>query len=614
MLEKSDSSRLDEIKKRISYAFLGVLFIIAVQSIVPQATLEGVKMPLMIAAIALGAVTFHLNRDKFDEIEEEGRQEEIEEERRELEFAWRYPRINQVWGVKWVASWMYKEGLWYIGCLFGIIILALILRFNRISTLDYWIDEFYSMITAQTVLDGTFPILPSGAPSHRAIIYFHILAGSIKLFGFNQFAGRILNLIFSALIIYALYLIGKRFFDRSVGVVAAFLFSISPLAINMAREIRMYEMTAFLSLVVIGLGYIIIDKFNKSGNFIKDIFKCKTIIYYSILFIFIELLTLDTHLSTILFLFSIYIYLIYLYLIRKYTQYKLFILIGPIILPFVIIFSYKSYNLIEGFFYLLKTGLGLDRSTWALTYAPLDWHILNLINNSGLISIVYIGLFCSILLTIYSIHIREKQIFLILMILIPLIPISIQRLNVDRYSYFLLPIFILYITSGLVMLFRLISVTILRMKYFNIILIITLIGLTMSNIQIGYSASNNPPWAKTVNFEEASEIIKEHSNSNTTVIYNFMAAPIEAYGVKANYFFVEMQMEYFNEYNGSHMLLGTKYLKLDEFEEYIKKNSNIIVAIRPWPSDITDTTYAFLNQNMKKIDNINTKIIIYHKE
>ncbi|NJD54739.1 MAG: hypothetical protein FIB07_18005 [Candidatus Methanoperedens sp.] len=586
-LEISNKAGFEKIKRLISCVFLVMILIITIQSFASELMIDWM-MPLVLTVVVLGVVTFYLDRDKLDAIEEEARQEELEEKKR-----------------------VYKE-VWYNIVLVGIIILSLILRFNGISTLDYWVDEFYSMVTAQSILDGTFPILPSGAENHRAIVYFHMLAGSIKLFGFNQFAGRFLNLIFTCLTIYTLYLIGHHLFDRLVGIISAFLFSISPLAIHLAREIRMYEMTTFLSLVTIGLGYIYINKFNKLETPIKNFFKDKINIMYLSFYILLLFLTFDTHITTVAFFFSFYVYFLYSYFIKQHKQYKIFVYIIPIMLPFLIIIAYKSLNLVEGFLFLTETIIGSQRPVWASTYVPLNWHILNLVNNSGSISIVYVGLFCSMLLIVYSKYKRDKLIFLILMIFIPLALISIARLGVERYSYFLLPLFILYISAGIVTIYKLISPIIFKVKYFNIILILALTGLIVLNMQIGYDASNNPPWAKKVNFERANEIINENYDKNTTLIYNSMAAPLEAYNTKANYFFIENGIQFLDE-NGNHMLLGTKYLKFDEFKEYIRNNNNIIVAIRPWPTDITSNTFIFLNQNMKRIDDRNTSIIIYYK-
>jgi uncharacterized membrane protein len=97
-LERSDTIKFETVKKWTSYGFLGLLLIAALRSILSLSLPDAGKTPLMIAAVLLGAITFYLNRDKIDEIEDEARQEEMEEKRREMEFAGRSPRVNRVWG------------------------------------------------------------------------------------------------------------------------------------------------------------------------------------------------------------------------------------------------------------------------------------------------------------------------------------------------------------------------------------------------------------------------------------------------------------------------------------------------------------------------------------
>jgi hypothetical protein len=98
--------KFETVKKWISYSFLGLLLIVALRSIPSLSLPQAGKTPLMAAAVALGAITFYLNRDKLEEIEVEARQEESEEKRRGMEFAGRYPRVNRVWEVRWAATRM----------------------------------------------------------------------------------------------------------------------------------------------------------------------------------------------------------------------------------------------------------------------------------------------------------------------------------------------------------------------------------------------------------------------------------------------------------------------------------------------------------------------------
>src|SRR5450759_1637850 len=145
-LENSYITKFDEAKKRIPHAFLVLVLIEALQSIAPQPELEGVKTPLMVVAVALGAISFYLNQDMLGEIKEEEGQEGIDENKRKREFAGRYPKINRVWGIRWVVRWMYKEGWWYSGMLVLILVLALSLR-------SYHLGEFYTIDEGKWLFD-----------------------------------------------------------------------------------------------------------------------------------------------------------------------------------------------------------------------------------------------------------------------------------------------------------------------------------------------------------------------------------------------------------------------------------------------------------------------------
>ncbi len=311
--------------------------------------------------------------------------------------------------------------------------------------------------------------------------------------------------------------------------------------------------------------------------------------------------------------FSFYACFLYFYFIRKKKQYKPLIFLGPLILPVIIVFGYKSLNVIEGFLYLSKSALGLQRPAWATAYTSWDWHLINLVENSGLEIIVYIGLIYSILLILCCKSKRDGLIFLLLMILIPLVIISVPRIGVSKYSYFILPLFILFISYGLAIMLKFITIIFIKTRHLNIFFILIFTGLIISTIYVGYEASNHPPWAKNVHYEEASEIIKSNSDENTTVIINFMTLPLGAYGVNINYICVERGIDYLKMKNGKHIVTGTEYVELNKIKGYIEENGNIIVAIRPWPSDITPDTYDYLNMTMIRIDDESTSIDIYKK-
>jgi len=561
---------------------------------------------LLVLTIIFGIMMFCANRNVLNKIEEGNRQELIEEQNRKKHFAQKFPKTSKIPFIRSMVRYMYKEGWCYILGLIGIITLALSLRLNRIGTLDYWFDEFISMITAQTILDGTYPILPSGTVNHRAGIYFHILAGFINVLGFNQFAGRILNVVFSVLIIYGLYILGKHMFCKFTGLMSAFIYSISPLAIHIARDIRMYEMSAFFSILIIAIGYKCINNLNTAKS-IKNYFKTRANWLYAGMLIIAIIIGLNTHILLSTLIISFYIYFLYSYVIKKQKQYHYVILAGPIMFIAMIIYGYHSFNIVAGISWIIKYGLGLTRPRWATADAPYHYPLLNLMDNSGLMIAVVIGLLFSILLTVYRNPKRDNLRYLMIVLSVSLILLAPSRLEIERYSYFLLPVFILYFSYGIVYLLKLIYNTSAK-KYSTVIILIILTVIIHSNIHTGYNASNSPPWCKTVNFEEAGNIIKEISDENTTIFFNWMATPIEGYDVKATYYFGEKQP------CRKTSLTGTPCLTYEGFKEYIIENQNMVVTIRPWPSDITWDTYSFLGKNMKKIKRNETAIIIYHKE
>lgn len=561
---------------------------------------------LLILTIIFGIMMFCANRNILSKIEEENRQELVEEQKRKKHFAQKFPKTSRIPYIGSIARHIYREGWGYTMGLTGIITLALSLRLNRIGTLDYWFDEFISMITAQSILDGTYPILPSETVNHRAGIYFHILAGFINVLGFNQFAGRILNVVFSVLIIYLLYIFGKHLFCKSTGLMSAFIYSISPLAIHIARDVRMYEMSAFFSILIIAAGYKCINDLNTAKS-IKNYFKIKANWFYAGILIIAIIIGLNTHILLSTLVISFYIYFLYSYVIKRQKQYHYVILAGPIMFIGMIIYGYHSFNIVAGLSWLIKFGLGLTRPSWATANAPYHYPLLNLMDNSGLTIAVVIGLLFSILLTVYRNPKRDNLRYLMIVLSVSLILLAPSRLEIERYSYFLLPLFVLYFSYGLVYLLKLIYNTSAK-KYSTVIILIILIVIINSNIHTGYNASNTPPWCKTVNFEEAGNIIKEISDENTTIFFNHMATPIEGYNVKATYYFGEKR------HCSKNCITGTPCITYEGFKEYIRDNHNVVVAIRPWPSDITWHTRSFLDKNMKKIKKKETAIIIYHKE
>lgn len=265
-LEKSDIIKFDTVKKSISYAFLGLLLIVALQSILSLSLPDAGKTPLMVATILLGAITFYLNRDKLDEIEDEARQEEIEEKRRELEFAERYPRINKLWGVKRIASWMYKEGGLYGGGLLAIVLIGFILRIWNLGKLGYSTDEGSTALYA-FYIDQTGLPCSEGICYLRGLPYLYFVSIFTKIFGLTEFWVRFSGVIIATTAVILLYILVRKIgYPKNTALLGAFLIVFADWHFMLSRYARMYGMLLFF--VILSLIFYLYVFHEKKKNYL----------------------------------------------------------------------------------------------------------------------------------------------------------------------------------------------------------------------------------------------------------------------------------------------------------------------------------------------------------
>lgn len=180
-------------KEVVSYAFLTMLLIVALQSIFPQPSLEWAMTPVMIVAVVLGVFTFYLNRDKLGEIEDEARQEKLEENLRKMEFGEKYPRINRVWGVRWIAKGVYKEGGWYSGGLTLIVGIYFFVQFSMFQYPGNYPDEYFHILAGKSLVEtGAFPILyNSGEGYIRGAAVSYLVALFFTIFGMSLVVAKL---------------------------------------------------------------------------------------------------------------------------------------------------------------------------------------------------------------------------------------------------------------------------------------------------------------------------------------------------------------------------------------------------------------------------------------
>jgi mannosyltransferase len=108
-------------------------------------------------------------------------------------------------------------------------------------------DECCSVEISNTDWFGIIENLKVNA--HTPPLYYFLLNLWMKLFGAGEAAVRSLSAVFYILSLFALYHLGKTNYDKKAGLLAAFLFMVSPMAIWHAQDARMYSLLPFLTIL-----------------------------------------------------------------------------------------------------------------------------------------------------------------------------------------------------------------------------------------------------------------------------------------------------------------------------------------------------------------------------
>jgi len=135
--------------------------------------------------------------------------------------------------------------------LVALCVLTLYLRSRELHA-GFWIDEGLSVGIAHHAWSALPHVLrQDGSPP----LYYMLLKLWMGWFGDGERATHALSLVFGVACVPLAYAFGRAAFDRMTGLCCALLAALNPFLTYYAQETRMYELEAFLSLVV-GLAYI----------------------------------------------------------------------------------------------------------------------------------------------------------------------------------------------------------------------------------------------------------------------------------------------------------------------------------------------------------------------
>ena len=334
--------------------------------------------------------------------------------------------------------------------LLSIVLLAMSLQLYNLGHRSLWFDEaasfWFSSLNLRDILaspDNTHP------PLYYVILHFFLYLGK------SEFFMRLPSVIFSILCIPLIYKLGKDFFDFRVGLLSAFLLSISPMLYDYAREARMYTLLILLSLLSLYFFFSAIRK-NEVKLWIGFIASTSLDIYahyYAFFVILIEIIFIVIFIKN------------YHFVLRKFTI---------SIISIFLLFLPQLGSLYAGSQRMVNMGPGWGlQPTWL--FAPQIFYKMSVGNPwsgevmesfnkflsmdlFGINPIWGSALFLLPIVFLYGIYIsrreyREETYLSIIWVFVPVIVayiIAFKMVVNENYIIFILPIYLLIISKGLV--------------------------------------------------------------------------------------------------------------------------------------------------------------------
>jgi uncharacterized membrane protein len=135
---------------------------------------------------------------------------------------------------------------WWAG-LAGLTALGGVLRIHQLGSNSFWLDEAISVLIAR--LPASLILSNAGHSSHPGL-YYLLLHYWLPSSGAEVW-GRALSVLWGALTVPAIFVLGTLLFNRKVALVASALLALAPFHVAYSQEARMYAQLTFLGVVAL---------------------------------------------------------------------------------------------------------------------------------------------------------------------------------------------------------------------------------------------------------------------------------------------------------------------------------------------------------------------------
>ncbi|MBW7881200.1 MAG: glycosyltransferase family 39 protein [Caldilineaceae bacterium] len=152
----------------------------------------------------------------------------------------------------------WKTLLWTGLGLAAVLGLASWLRWQYVTTISLYVDEFTTLWATGRLLESGAPIMPSGVLYTRGLLATYVTALFAAIGGLSYTVGRLPSLFFGLATIVLLLAVGWRTWRAPVGWLAAIGLAVLPEAIVWSGRARFYAQLQFFALLALWTAYVAI--------------------------------------------------------------------------------------------------------------------------------------------------------------------------------------------------------------------------------------------------------------------------------------------------------------------------------------------------------------------
>ncbi len=388
-----------------------------------------------------------------------------------------------------------------------IMIIGGLLRIFDLSSKSFWVDELLSMWHSIDIVDTKSFFTSHQGNAHPPLYFLLLKLWSIG--GNGEFYLRLLSVLFGTLVIPVTYLLGKEFFKTKASILAASLVAISPFLLRFDREVRMYPLFVFLSIISIFF-------------FIKALRQDQS--KYWIGYTIVTILNTYTHYHTFLIVASMWLFFFVRFKTYKYLWKKA--LVSQVVIALCFCFWLPTFivhltnmSALGGEPTRFPTIFGFWVKpaylffSFSLGQTVLPWNFLIVIPGVIIFSCLFFYGIKSMLKT------KETAVFFLIFLLFPILLALLISDAMPRYLVFLSPIYCLIIAYGIS------SISHNIFQIFAFFLVTILIGFSLVNYYQNrefHILANVDPW------REVGKYLSENIKKDDQVI-NIGGTPLKYY-------------------------------------------------------------------------------------